>query len=438
MKIDIASLREPAPGHFHTIFGSPEYTGWMDESLSWKETCYIGDWSFLWGRRYRGRDALRLFSDISVNSMRSFEIGQSKHAIHCNARGKVIHEGILSRFGDEDLICFGRGVFLASYVADKGEYEVDIEDLDWANYQVQGPNALYVLERACGESLRDVGFMRSKMVRIADHEVVALRQGMSGELGFELQMPKEHGPSIYQAILDVGRDYGIRRMGGRVALINHLEACYPTTNHDYLPAIFDNDMEEYRDVLARGMPQLYSLMHRIEGSFESDDIRDWYRSPVELGWARNIKFDHEFTGRAALETEIQRPKRTIVTLVWNSEDVQDVYNSLFRKAEEPYRFMEMPRENRGVTLADRVEHDGELVGVSTSRGYSLYFREMISLCTIDLAYREPGTAVVVIWGEPGQRQKMIRATVAPAPYKPHRGRVDLRSLPLDARGVRDA
>src|SRR5262249_46836746 len=153
------------------------------------------------------------------------------------------------------------------------------------------PNALFVLERVSGDNLRDVGFMRSKTIRIAGHDVVALRQGMSGEVGFELQTPREHGQEVYDAILEAGREFGIRRMGGRVALINPLEAAYPTTNHDYLPAVFDNDMADYREVLARGMPHLYSLMHRIGGSFESDDIRDWYRSPVELGWGRNVKFD---------------------------------------------------------------------------------------------------------------------------------------------------
>ncbi|MDP6175621.1 MAG: hypothetical protein QGF09_15760 [Rhodospirillales bacterium] len=54
---------------------------------------------------------------------------------------------------------------------------------------------------------------------------------------------------------------------------------------------------------------------------------------------------------------------------------------------------------------------------ATSRGYSYYFREMISLCTIDMAYSEIGTEVTVIWGEPAGPQKKIRAKAAPAPYK---------------------
>jgi vanillate/3-O-methylgallate O-demethylase len=77
---------------------------------------------------------------------------------------------------------------------------------------------------------------------------------------------------------------------------------------------------------------------------------------------------------------------------------------------------------------DKVLKDGHLVGVSSSRGYSYYFRKMLSLCTIDVAHSEPGTEVEVVWGNPGKPQKNIRATVAPAPYKKDNRRADLNAL----------
>jgi vanillate/3-O-methylgallate O-demethylase len=53
---------------------------------------------------------------------------------------------------------------------------------------------------------------------------------------------------------------------------------------------------------------------------------------------------------------------------------------------------------------------------------------MISLCTIDIEHSEPGTQVTVVWGNPGEPQKQIRATVAPAPYKQDNRRADLSRL----------
>jgi hypothetical protein len=137
--------------------------------------------------------------------------------------------------------------------------------------------------------------------------------------------------------------------------------------------MFDDDMEEYRAEFQAAMPG-FATTFNIAGSFEGNQISDWYRSPVELGWGKNIKFDHDFIGRKALEPEVADPKRLMRTLVWNADDVVDVYASMFG-AERPYDYMDMPRDQRGFTYADKVIKNGKLVGVSTSRCYSYYFRE---------------------------------------------------------------
>lgn len=434
MNVTPASLRTTPEGYFNVRFGKPEYTDWLDESMSWKETCYIGDWSFLWERRFRGPDALKLFSNISVNSFAKFDIGQAKHVIHCNEAGKVIHEGILSRLGEDEFMLFGRGGFWADYKMRHGRYNASSEQDDWFNFQVSGPNSPQVLERAAGMSVRGIPFMHFGRIRIGDCEMLALRQGMAGEIGFELQGPSKFSQQVYGAILEAGSDFGIRRMGARVSSINHLEACFPTIVSDYLPAMFDEDMKEYLEEFKTVMPA-YAITFNIAGSFEADDVSAWYRSPVELGWARNIKFDHDFIGRKALETEVANPKRTMRTLVWNSDDVLDVHASLFRKG-KPYAFMDMPRDQRGFMYADKVLHNGRLVGVATSRGYSYYFRQMLSLCTIDVEHSDIGTEVIVIWGEPGNPQKEIRATVAPAPYKTDNRRADLAAFAHDYHDIR--
>ena len=76
---------------------------------------------------------------------------------------------------------------------------------------------------------------------------------------------------------------------------------------------------------------------------------------------------------------------------------------------------------------DRIEVDGALVGTATSRGYSYFFRKMLSLATVDVEHAETGTRVSVIWGAPGRPQKSIRAVVRPAPYKEDRSRGELRA-----------
>ena len=430
MSSKVDSFRAPVEGYITQFWGLPEYTDWMDESMSWKETCYIGDWSFLWERRFKGPDALKFLSGISVNNFTQFAVGQGKHIIHCTDAGKVIHEGIVIRLGEEEFMTFGQGSYWADFMFRRGKYNATSDPEDWYNFQVAGPNSLYVLEKASGESLRDINFMYFRKTKIKGRDVIVLRQNMAGELGYELVGPRQDSDEIYKAILEAGQEFSIRRLGGRVVMINHLEACFPTVGKDYLPAIHDETglAAEYGKELRGLVPPLFTWHNRIAGSFEADDISAWYRSPVELGWAKDIKFDHDFMGRAALEAEVARPKRKIVTLVWNADDVVDVYASLFRKA-KPFRYMDIPITERWYMYADKVVKNGKLVGVATSRGYSYYFRQMISLCTIDTELSKPGTKVTVVWGNPGEPQKNIRAEVAPAPYKKDNRRIDVTKLP---------
>src|SRR5215468_11317998 len=205
MTITVKNLRTTPEGYFTVRWGQPEYTDWIDESMSWKETCYIGDWSFLWERRFKGRDVLKLFLDVSVNSFAKFAVGQAKHVIHCNEAGKVIHEGILSRLGEDEFMLFGRGGFWVDYKLRQGRYDATSEQDDWFNFQVSGPNAIYVVEKAAGRSVRDIKFMHSGKININGRDVWALRQGMAGEIGYELQGPRQYAREIYDAILEAGK-----------------------------------------------------------------------------------------------------------------------------------------------------------------------------------------------------------------------------------------
>lgn len=416
-------------------WGKLEYTGWQDENLSWKEAAYLGDWSYLDELHVVGPDALKLFSDLAVNSFAKFAIGQAKHAIFCNLAGKVIGEGVLARQGEEDFLFNARGPVATwiKYNFEQGDYNAELTlSLSEFKFQVSGPSSLPLLQELASEDLLDIKFMHFKDFAIDGMPVRFLRQGMAGEIGFELQGPGEHTEAVRAAILAAGAKYNLRRLGARTAMVNHLEAGFPTVTHDYLPAITGADEAGYfaaydkpaaNDTSAEWY-QSFTRCMKVKGSFDGADPSAWYRSPIELGWARNVKFDHEFYGREALEREMAAPSRQIVTLVWNLDDVKDVYESLWAD-EEPYDFMDFPRAQWFAMYTSSVIVDGKEIGSTTSRGFSHYFRKVLSHAVLDVEFIEPGTDVEVIWGDPGHRQKTLRATVHSYPYKADNRRAEL-------------
>jgi len=421
-----------------TSWGIQEHTGWQDEQLSWKTTGYIGDWSWLDEFHVEGPDALRFLSDYAVNSFASFETGQAKHAVFCNAAGKVIGEGVLLRLGEQEFEFQSRGpvVLWLEHVLAKGRYDaMSRTAISKFKLQVSGPNALAILEKAMGRDLRGIGFMRFQELKLAGVETRFLRQGMAGEIGFELQGPGDRASEVRAAVIEAGQEFGLRQLGSRTAMINHLEAAFPTITHDYLPAVGDDAehefFERYRDIVPiHGSADWFRSFTRTvkaKGSFEGSALSDWYRSPIELNWGKSVQFDHDFHGRSALEAEKANPQRKLVSLEWDKDDVVAIYASLFEQG-EAFDFMEMPRHSWNVMYANRVVDGDRDVGVATSRGYSFYYRKMLSHCVIDMDYAAPGTEVAVIWGEPGSPQKRIRAIVGPSPYKPDNRRADLKAI----------
>ena len=411
-------------------FSPSEYTSWMDESLSWKEACYIGDWSFLTKIRITGPDALKFFSDSSINSFAKFAIGQAKHCVMCNEDGKVMAEGVLMRNGEEDfLYTGGPNLIWAQYLLDRGGYNAKAEEIGAGHFafQVSGPKALFAMEKVTGEDLRDIKFMRFREATIAGRPVRMLRQGMAGELGYEVHGAAEDALAVYEAVFAAGQEFGMRRLGVRAFGVNHVEACFATTGIDYAAAMFGEREQEFlKDWVMPNAPGYAFMAQAFRGSFSDNDVSAMYRSPVELGWAKSVKPDHDFIGRDALAKELADPPRKIVTLEWNGEDVLDIYGALFRDG-EVYELPEMPRAFSGI-VADLVTGPDGTSGVSTSACYSVFFRKMLSLCVIDTPSSEPGTEVTVRWGDPGGPQKDIRAVVAPAPYKQDNRRVDVSAL----------
>ncbi|MXR20467.1 aminomethyl transferase family protein [Halobacterium bonnevillei] len=412
---------------------SGEYTHWIEEQLSWKETCYLGDWSFLANLSLEGPDARDLLADLSINSFDDFAVGQGKHLVQCTEDGYVVADGVLVRDGDDSFVVHGVPAYWTDFNRRSGDYDASATFRDTFNFQVQGPNALAVLDALADHDLRDVDFMHSGTLEIAGTDVRAVRFGMSGELGFELHGPGAAKQEVWDAILDAGEAHGIRRLSVKTSSINQLEAGIATRVRDFISAIFGDDMADYREYLEANAHRDL-VTHPIEGSFDADDVEAWYRTPVELGWHYS-EFDHDFLGRSALEAEAADPERTFVTLEWNEADVVDVYASLFRDG-DTHKYMDMPHQQKRAMVADRVLKDGEDVGVATMRGYSYYFREMLSLCTIDVEHSDPGTEVTVLWGEGSDptsptvedhAQKEVRATVAGRPYKEDRRREDIRS-----------
>jgi vanillate/3-O-methylgallate O-demethylase len=427
-------LRNSQIGPYAFPVVRPEFSNWRDEQRAWKETCALFDQSHHMTDLYvEGPEALKLFSDLGVNSFKNFKVNQAKQFVACNHDGYVIGDAILFYLDENRFNLVGRPPAhnWVQYNLETRGYKASAERDERSavnqgrrktfRYQIQGPHALRVMEKVLGKPAPDIRFFNMDVVTIAGRDVRALRHGMVGQPGWELFGPWEHGEEVRNAIVEAGQEYGIRQVGSRAYPTTCLESGWIPSP---LPAIYVGEkMKGYRQWLST---KSYEAMASLGGSFSSEDITDYYLTPYDLGYGPFVKFDHDFVGRQALEETVNNQKRKKVTLVWNGEDIARVFGSLFAGGEDIAKYIDLPLANYSTLPYDKVLKNGKIVGVSTYTGYTYNERAMVSLAVVDNLHSEVGAEVTLVWGEEGRGsskptverhvQASIRATVAAVPY----------------------
>ena len=413
---------------------APEYTNWRDEQRAWRETCILFNQSFhMNDLEVEGPDALALLSHLAINSFEGYVGDRAKHFVPCSPDGYVIGDVILFQISENRFNLVGRAPALnwITYHAETGAYDVRVElDLRTAlrddgrrrsyRFQLQGPNAMDVIEKALGAPPPDLPFFRTTTVTIAGNSVGALRHGMVGQPGWELFGPWEDREAVLEALLISGEDLGLLRSGGRAYSSNTVESGWIPSP---LPAVYSGaSLKPYREWLpATG----YEGTASVGGSFDSPAIEDYYFTPWDLGYGSYVKFDHDFVGRAALEQMAEAEHRQKVTLALHDEDVTRTIGTMFQTSDRA-KFMDWPAAVYSMHQYDKVTVDGENVGVSTWIAYSSNEGKMLTLAVLDAEHAEPGTEVTFVWGEEdggttkptveSHVQTEIGAVVCPVPY----------------------
>lgn len=405
-----------------------EYTNWRDETVSWKTTAYLhAGLNPTDTYRLKGPDVIKFLSRICATNFDVFPVGRIKHGLVCDEKGRIVQDGVLLRTAEDEVMTYWM-VPMLNFALESGKYgKFDVEGEFLTGkvflFQIGGPVSIDIVERASGKDLRDLKFLRSIEAEIDGKPVRILRIGMSGTLGYEVHGAIEDAHDVYNALYDAGKPLGLRRLGSHCYPMNHSENGFPQFGVHFLePKSEDEDLMNYLKSTPGMEFQLFAAGPMNPHGSASDDVQLFYHDPYELGWGKMIRFDHEFIGKEALERIKEKNKRQMVTLEWNVEDIADVFASQFRD-EEPYKYIENPTDlNFWPDFSGTISHDrilnnnGETIGTTFGRQNSAYFHRMISIGCLDAEYTELGTEVFVLWGEPGKRQKKIRAKVVRFPY----------------------
>ena len=364
---------------------------------------------------------------------------RAKHFVPVTPAGHVIGDMIIFRERDDKFILVGRAPTAnwVKFQAAIGKWKVRLLHDPRSNsrpdgervmrthyrFQIQGPDAPQIFEKINGGPVPDIKFFHVDWINVGGRRVQALRHGMAGAPGLEIWGPYADKHYIQSTILQAARDVGVDSASGRQSRLFHQHTGIGLDSITVARHLHRGRHDGGIPGLAGGR-QLRGPRGSIGGSFVSDNIEDYYVNPFELGYGFYIGWKKDdFIGKSALQSMKDGPNRKKVTFEWNRDDVLAVIASGFEQG-TPFKWIDFPQPNYASSSADRIEKDGQMVGMSMFNGYSYNERCMLSLGVV-AADVEVGDILTLKWGEPDEtaktsaethRQADIRVRVAPTPY----------------------
>jgi sarcosine oxidase subunit alpha len=184
----------------------------------------------------QGLDVPKLLAAAYLNKWAKLDVGAVRYGVMCAEDGVVFDDGVTGRLAENHYLMSTTSSGAAA-VWQHLENLLQTEHPDWrvhitplttayASINIAGPRSRELLARLTDVDLSADAFpyMRVRTGRIAEvDDCVLWRIGFTGELSYEIHVPASYGLRVWEALLDRGRDLGVRPFGVEAQRILRLE-----------------------------------------------------------------------------------------------------------------------------------------------------------------------------------------------------------------------
>lgn len=340
----------------------------------------------LWKYLVRGKDAEKLLDRVVTRDVTKCKVGQVLYTSWCDAHGKVIDDGTISRLEPDVFRMTSADPSIRWLELNGTGMDVTIEDISfkWAALSIQGPRSREVLVEAADGDVAGLKYFRLCAAKIAGAPVHVSRTGYTGDLGYEIWIPNEHAVAVWDRLMEVGARFGLTPAGIWALDVARIEAGLIMAEVDYVSA--------HKAII----PSQFST------PFE-----------LNLGWAVSLE-KGDFVGKAALAKEKAEGSS------WQLVGIDVDWPSL----EALYLDKGVPPHLPGVAFRSSVPLYAEerQVGYCSSGCWSPMLKKYIALAHVEARFAKPGTELgMEMTVEHHRRQALARVTALPF-FNPDRKR----------------
>ncbi len=191
-----------------------EYSGLSAEHLAVRTRAGFFDVSHMGEIEVAGADALAAVQHITSNDASKLKVGQIQYSGLLTPAGTFVDDVLVYRMADDHFLLVVNASntakdyrWIAQQAAAFGDAAVVDTSARYALIAVQGPMASAILGRLTSldlAALRNYWFVTGEVAAVM---ATVSRTGYTGEDGFEVAVPPQAAPKVWQALLDAGREF---------------------------------------------------------------------------------------------------------------------------------------------------------------------------------------------------------------------------------------
>jgi aminomethyltransferase len=257
---------------------------WCREKAALFDICHMGE--FL----YRGDFAAGGLEDVFTFSVASIPEGRSRYGFLLNGRGGVIDDLIVFRLGrDEVMIVVNAATAANDFEVIRGRLKGNPEFIDISTatgkLDPQGPLSREVLSGLLGGEISSIPYFRFITMDILGSRAIVSRTGYTGELGYEIFLPSEKTPELWDRILS---DPRVKPAGLGARDLLRLEMGY---------SLYGNDIDETVTPLEAGLSAFVDFGKEFIGKDallrQKEEGLKRKRAAFRVGSRRSPRHGHE-------------------------------------------------------------------------------------------------------------------------------------------------
>jgi len=213
------------------------YQGLREEHLACRSGVGLFDVSHMGEVRIKGPNALATVEWLTTNFAGRLENGQAQYTLLPNADGGLVDDLIVYcvEKNADYLLCVNASNTEKDFqwmLSNNRGAVITNESAQWGQIAVQGPNALKLAGRVCGDAVANIPPFEFRSIAFGGDHLLVARTGYTGEDGVEIFVPANRTVHLWRELLEKGVDLGVSPVGLGARDTLRTEMKYPLYGHE--------------------------------------------------------------------------------------------------------------------------------------------------------------------------------------------------------------